>query len=385
MAKERLRRLYSAMPSSAENYSLQELVRPKFFSIASSRSSIQNTETPTENIFGAPSYDENDVESSATFVPPDRTKNQTQLNFSLENGSRNTTLPAEKPYSERRIDERLVAEETRRNSILEFNGTASLFDARVICVRPNFTDWDITENGDHESSFFQGNIVAPTLPSDLAEILHFNMSTNGTLTKIPFHCSMEQFSYLQEGRSFRICLPGMSTTKTVFGGLTNALDPTVNRSTARSQYLNERDLFTAGNGNNSWRVEYGRMILFLDVEQHGPQATDYNGFAELNDDLIASGRDAWLDITSAGNPTAGRVSVTTCYDAFYQQAFASRLTHIQEFNINAIRTSNHTEPQAIWDPKNRKFDTTQLRKQLNALKTPLHRGQRGVFNLRLFL
>lgn len=292
-----------------------------------------------------------------------------------------------------------IVNENDRAGVMDYNGTASLFDARVVCMRPNFTNWKFTmgeknARGNYVPYGFKGNLaLSDDIPESVAEVLRVNGTT-------PFHCTLDELVTLEGGRAFKVCVPSSSVAA---GGLTSRIDPTQN-NTLDYRY---KDPFTSSSGwgaaingsKRGWEIDVGHMVLLFDAEAP-VNATNLASLIESFPDFVAEGSGVWMDYTSTSRPDNGtRVRVTACYDATevsqslvetlfgancydrYHQWFQTRLVHIQEFNIRASSKANHSEPANSWDPQSRSFDTRGLREQLGASSRPMNLSERGVMDL----
>ncbi|KAF2140814.1 uncharacterized protein K452DRAFT_359269 [Aplosporella prunicola CBS 121167] len=277
-----------------------------------------------------------------------------------------------------------IASEDARSKILEFNGVASLFDARVVCVRPNITDFSystVQHEGDQPGeleAIFHGRISPGSIPKNLASVLWVNGSYYSNGTGNYFQCSMNQMAGQGTGRSFKICVLGDPNpnlgikNENGYGRLINELDPTQNGSTSKSTWSMSRP---------------GSVMLFFDFQSAG-------NFYNYPDSFIANGliprfnvkeRKVWLDFTVEPVPDQDlyrdfgiadaelyrnfqyQISVTSCYSVSYPQPFDTRVGQLQDINITATRETTDIEPSVKWDSNRKTFDTTQPRNQLGVL------------------
>lgn len=195
---------------------------------------------------------------------------------------------------------------TSNNDLLEleeYNGTASLFDARVSCVRPTIEDaafnfdLQVLEN-------FTGTLFPVSVPEEIER--NSILSTTGIFPEgFPFTCRMDN---MQVGKSFVVCaLPRTA------GGLINSLDPMNNKSLIHS--LDPPDpgvgLWHASSSNGSgfqWPVLMGHTVLFWTRTPGENQASSNRsgGF-----DIAENG--PWLEYTL--RDTGDTWSVSACFDA----------------------------------------------------------------------
>jgi hypothetical protein len=215
-----------------------------------------------------------------------------------------------------------INSESDRSMLKDFSGMASVFDARVACVRPVISNWSFVEKGDPVytgSSYSYGNaalkgFIRPSDPSsELEKVLRYNENH----PDIPFECFVDDLS--AAGTAIKIC--GLPTSA---GGLINSLDPTTNSTlTYKLGYYPENPVLanyptkwsaSSPSSNETWMVDLGHAFLVL---QTAPSSIGL-GF-ESNRDLIKfvlQDRDHWVDfIDPAGTKANGKLSVTLCYDA----------------------------------------------------------------------
>lgn len=185
----------------------------------------------------------------------------------------------------------------------EYNGSASLFDARVSCVRPTIKDdafnfdLQVLEN-------FTGTLFPSSVPEEIER--NSILSTAGVFPEgFPFTCRMDN---MQVGKSFVVCaLPRTA------GGLINSLDPMNNKSLVHS--LDPPDpgvgLWHASSRNDSgiqWPVLMGHTVLFW-TRSPGENQTSSNHSSGL--DIVEKG--PWLEYTL--RDTGDTWSVSACFDA----------------------------------------------------------------------
>ncbi|KAF4311138.1 hypothetical protein GTA08_BOTSDO13421 [Botryosphaeria dothidea] len=229
-----------------------------------------------------------------------------------------------------------IVNENDRAGVMDYNGTASLFDARVVCMRPNFTNWKFTmgeknARGNYVPYGFKGNLaLSDDIPESVAEVLRVNGTT-------PFHCTLDELVTLEGGRAFKVCVPSSSVAA---GGLTSRIDPTQN-NTLDYRY---KDPFTSSSGwgaaingsKRGWEIDVGHMVLLFDAEAP-VNATNLASLIESFPDFVAEGSGVWMDYTSTSRPDNGT--------------------------------------------RSRSFDTRGLREQLGASSRPMNLSERGVMDL----
>lgn len=299
-----------------------------------------------------------------------------------------------------------VGSELERSMINRFEGIASLFDARVACIRPIITDWTFREgnvlNDASNRGYFKGFARPSQLTEELRQILRYNETDPGFY----FQCAIDDLDVLSDPM-FKTC--SLSYTN---GGLINSLDHTSNSSmkqhvskkTSRSSSGSEtRKGWLAPDENSieQWPVEMGRTFLML-RSQGDTDNLNNLGWQLIVNNFTQEERGPWLYIQpngAHGLPYAkSELGVTLCFDAWYPapnlklcDAFmlivfrydsgpsTARLKHLQEFPISAHRPSNYSEPSIGWSSAKKTFDTTTVRVQLGSGSQPS--AKRGIFNL----
>lgn len=299
-----------------------------------------------------------------------------------------------------------VGSELDRSMINRFEGTASLFDARVACIRPIITDWTFHEgnvlNDASSRGYFKGFARPSQLTEELRQILRYNETDPG----VYFQCVIDDLDVLSDPM-FKTC--SLSYTS---GGLINSLDHTSNSS--MKQRVNEKAsrnssgsetrrgwLAPDENSIEQWPVEMGRTFLML-RSQGDTDNLDNRAWQLIVNNFTQEERGPWLYIQPNGArdlPYANsELGVTLCYDAWYPtpnlnscDVFmlmvprydngpgTSRLKHLQEFPISAHRSSNYSEPSIGWSSARKTFDTTTVRAQLGSGSHTS--AKRGIFNL----
>ncbi|KAF2143156.1 uncharacterized protein K452DRAFT_201534, partial [Aplosporella prunicola CBS 121167] len=183
-----------------------------------------------------------------------------------------------------------------------YKGDATVFDARVACMRPNITGNVIDVDGP-ESQNIHGNVWPAALTEELEQILRYDKS----IDTYNFDCNVEYYDILPEP-SFKIC-------RLYAGGLINSLDHTFNSS-----------------------LDY-RFQKF-----ETPESGDYDY--------------AWTWMASNGS---GGQEWPLNYTRQEQ-----KIIHFQQYPITAARRNHIPEPTLSWNSKTLDFNTTAVRQQLAA-------------------
>ncbi|KAJ4286473.1 hypothetical protein N0V90_013173 [Kalmusia sp. IMI 367209] len=280
-----------------------------------------------------------------------------------------------------------IADKEQRTSLLNYSGAASLFDARVVCMRPNLTEWKFYPSNYTASlpATLSVKMLPDSIPNELAHLVRLGISSRAPDAELQLSCSLNQFGRLQDYRAFRACVPlaGSESLLGQGGGLINQLDPTQNDTL---QYTLKGSWTATSEGPEAaWRVDLGRMIILMEAQTssvvHGENETLEAVFTSPNATIVAGDRGVWLDFTPTSEGKNGRISITTCFDAINSQQFTNRLTHVQDFNISATRDATHTEPAPNWSNSEGSIDTKNIRNQLGVSRSNEDGARRGVLRL----
>lgn len=211
-----------------------------------------------------------------------------------------------------------IDSESDRSALLEFEGIASAFDARVTCVRPTIKDWSFQLDVTRSSVFLNGTLFPPNVNGDLADLLRQDIPPTG----YSFSSLLNQMSVASDPTFMIHSLPRLA------GGLLNSLNPMQN-STLDYSYrsFDDRKGWFAQNKENEklWEVSLGHSFLLIGVSTRGGPRTYGN---PLFDFLLTDGargsvkveeRGPWIDLSqdTQFDDQKLRISVTTCYDALY--------------------------------------------------------------------
>ena len=212
-----------------------------------------------------------------------------------------------------------VSSEADRSLLRDYRGMATVFDARVTCVRPDITDLRFSSlfiRGSGTTSTpippsFRGRIKPAVTTDELDTVLRFNNNSSG----VQFECTAGP-EWLNGSSIVHLC--GLQYPA---GGLINYLDPT-NNGTLQHYYDEEDHTWKAKTNEKSnivWDVELGHAYLLLNY------SLNIDGWAEwaygnlTNQPLSKSKydfveRDSWADFVNANN-TQPLFSATLCFDA----------------------------------------------------------------------
>lgn len=217
--------------------------------------------------------------------------------------------------------------ENDRRALSEYTGLASVFDTRVICVRPEFPSWSFFRNStdDVNVAIFNGTVLPSSVVGDVADVLRYENKADGS----SFECLLNEL-LLQDDQSFKICGIGVES-----GGLISSVDMMQN-TTLGYTYDSASKQWRAQNKETAqtWPVELGHAILIISAGDPGtPKSqTDDSDLRYLASSLPINEpttnftiheREAWLDFVpnqadesmmSVHHPKAN-ISMTMCYDA----------------------------------------------------------------------
>ncbi|KAL1640432.1 hypothetical protein SLS58_006930 [Diplodia intermedia] len=268
--------------------------------------------------------------------------------------------------------------ENDRRALSEYTGIASVFDTRVICVRPTFPSWNFFRNStdDVNVAIFNGTVLPSHVVGDVADVLRYEHAAGGN----PFECLLNEL-LLQDDQSFKICGIGAAS-----GGLVSSVD-TMQNTTLGYTYDSAGRQWRAQNNETAqtWPVELGHAILIISAGDPGtPKSqTDDSDLRYLASSLPINQattsftiheRDAWLDFVpnlagdsmmSVHHPNAN-ISMTMCYDAIPLKTPGRRMKHRYDIPIKATRRADVSEPRLQWDSTAQRFDTRAILSQLLA-------------------
>ncbi|KAF2137424.1 uncharacterized protein K452DRAFT_302004 [Aplosporella prunicola CBS 121167] len=250
------------------------------------------------------------------------------------------------------------------SNIVQFEGTGSLFDARVVCVRP------VIEAVEFDDYWTQGYVSLGPLLEDLSKVLRYN-GTRGFVDELGITPS-DKFTQ-ESGPNLQF--HGLSPT---FGGLVNQFDPTIN-STIKvnfpSDWSSETLVGTLANIDTGSRNDQAGDDLQWHIELgHASHGEHRNAtFHE---------RGSWL-VYMPNTTDIPSFEASLCFDSMYNQLFSyNRYYHPQDFPVTARKRSLKTDfedPAPKWDSKNNKYDTRRLPQHLGAAVPDSY--ERNVFDL----
>lgn len=201
----------------------------------------------------------------------------------------------------------------------KYKGTAGVFDARVVCIRPILEDWEFSFENSSDNKLrrgiFRGYVRPTKLTDEIKEIFRYNHSKPG----IPFNCLYDDMNFTPDPM-FKIYTVSDSN-----GGLINSLDYTSNGSMdhyfreevtldfGRSYFLDNTWMAPDDQSSLQWPVEMGHTFLLLETKGNGTQY-DYWGYHTLN--FTVNDKYVWLYLTTnIGSGITAELRVTICYDA----------------------------------------------------------------------
>lgn len=150
-----------------------------------------------------------------------------------------------------------------------YKGPAFAFDARVVCVQPNFISMDSCQPDD-ETEANEMKICGKVVPRHSVENAILN--SNGTEFECKLPISMFPSCWKPQVRSLPECSRKFQWTVCILpsaaGGLIPALDPT-NNASLRHTWFQDQEIWLAGNGKITWPVDLGSAYLILNATNDG--------------------------------------------------------------------------------------------------------------------
>ena len=281
----------------------------------------------------------------------------------------------------------------QRNLLNSYDGMATVFDSRVVCMRPSIKDLIVSlviqpvEKGDFtiiEGScppFFTGvvgtNLTAPrfkAMASDNGAVLT-NSGPNDEMTDItdplqPFNCS-SAFSGQDGADEWPLVFCPVGQSKGIISAMQKIPDA---KDESLHSYLNGNPgaAYLVFNMSGSWE----RWTNYSN--QANPALSDLLDFNDTlgkgNLSFLGPGSHEssgeWLVIPSS-DPEI-HISASICYTAFVS---ATR-------QVQVSSPVNTSEPAIVWDPKGVKFTPEAIQNQLGTLDDSISLSSRGVFSLR---
>ncbi|KAG8158818.1 hypothetical protein KVR01_011261 [Diaporthe batatas] len=277
--------------------------------------------------------------------------------------------------------------QSERTMIHSYNGTATVQDSRVVCVRPKLhPHFSIGFESTKLGYLLNGTLVPESVPPGLIlgeqpaltagllpvtydlDTKEFHSSSSVNLSwsqQIPFACGVDEWAIAQH---FMYSGPT----------LVSSLDPRYPNIAANAASLN----FTAENPDYlAWNLTYyqegddvrlmtGRSYELLNVTAADPGYKTNRFFSpdQEHNKLVIRPQGEWLVFTIPDIPDF-QLSVSLCFDSF--------------FSINAKVNSTIAQPGnepslGTWNASSGLLDTTQVREQLDALpdqnQSPHDRG-----------
>ena len=225
-----------------------------------------------------------------------------------------------------------IASERARSFLSDFSGLATVFDSRVVCLRPL-----IRAEIQISQLYHTLTLVGKLRPSHNVSGLVLNFSDAG------FNCSVaEPLGVVYFTPEWMTTLCRLDTN---IGYTDNPFYGTRLPSVAYLVINN-----TAGYGTwSTWQNESRTWSNF--------------------DDFIQQGNGEWLDMYHSTDD--GKLSVTLCFHSFITS----------EKVIKAISLTNRTEPVLDYNVQEKVYDTNAVRKQLGATTKNLTLSERGLLSL----
>ncbi|KAI9765322.1 MAG: hypothetical protein M1839_005522 [Geoglossum umbratile] len=237
-----------------------------------------------------------------------------------------------------------IGDQKSRETLEDFTESASVFDLRVVCVRPS-----VTSLGIH--------------PGEPPHPIWQNVTSDGS-----------------KGSVWLLCFLGPYA-----GGLIPALDPTNNQSlthawnssvsTTRVSTKIYRDgNWVAQNGSSAWHIDLGQAYIVMNASESNNTTN-----RSLLWTLEASGPRTHVKYSfDSSEENYFRMSI--CYDSLPIPVSAAT---IQEFDVATASSRSRQEPIALAFSNTTTYvlDTMAIRKQLGAFKGKSVAEDRGIWNL----
>ncbi|KAF6817245.1 hypothetical protein CMUS01_12135 [Colletotrichum musicola] len=252
-----------------------------------------------------------------------------------------------------------------RTSLRAYEGSAVVFDSRVVCIQPvvdevNFAIvQDRTNRVDQfDELFVGGRFSLPSLPAEF--------TVGAKFARWPFNCVMPapattDTSYWQTSICFS--LGGMSTRDSYFPGLPELRSLVLPMS--RTSVFN---MFNTTGRIDDWRRYLGEH------GQRGGAANENWRIGQLAEKLnwTTSADGAWLHLRPPNGAINASVSISTC--------FTNLPGVIQTVSMSSTRSG--LEPGLSWDKANGRYQTSATRNQYqNTQDNDFSPGSRGLLAL----
>jgi len=265
-----------------------------------------------------------------------------------------------------------IDSEQIRSSIQEYRGTARVFDARVMCFRPTFTDFNAARIDQIGDATLSSPLYKGTGFIDTKHIPNlYGNGGNATLT-FGFTCHLAPPGGYDERQSknepkpyWEICESGGNPARM------SSLDPLY--------YLDNPE-----NGEPEHnRLRFGRTFVLMDATNlnvtefpsRTPGSNTSIGGVEFSIPILnATGKGPWLEFDSvllAAKNQTDQILCQGCGDVhkkvkatFCMEVMMPEMAPLIHFNITATSGANRTEPKFSWDAERGAYNTTNTRKQL---------------------
>ena len=274
-----------------------------------------------------------------------------------------------------------IDSEQTRSVIQEYRGTARLFDARVMCVRPGFTKFsiardDMSGDGKLTQPMYKGSGFVQS--KDIPNL--YGIGGNATV-EFQFACSLAPLG----GWANPIQDPE-ATQKPYWEICT---DSEGGDGTGSRRIPSLDPVFYQQNPDDGhFSLRFGRSYVLMNAMN--PNLTNFPGIAPGSDSTVggmefeipilnSSGNGPWLEFDSvllkAENQTAAsdldgdiqlKIKATFCMEVFMPE-----VAPLLNFNITATSQANRVEPKFGWDLHRAAYDTSAARMQLGVRKEQL--------------
>ncbi|KAK0647788.1 hypothetical protein DIS24_g7395 [Lasiodiplodia hormozganensis] len=259
--------------------------------------------------------------------------------------------------------------EQTRTSIQDYEGNATVFDARVACVRPNFVDSSFFVDSNLVNLTGQVGISARPSGLDSPQGWYQGDSLNG-FPLTPFNCSV--------GYGTQICpLQGGNVNLGLRSWLWEYFNSTQNVTGSAFLFFESQYLLDAY--NNTSNGTYRPLFNYNTTEQG--EGWNFSGDGPwLNLEPSKWTRKEPCEVTGTCDTTCSLgkscgkpgLNVTLCFDALFPDL---------DLPVKFNATQDRQEPKATFNNDANQLDLTTVRQQLGATRDRLSPSSRGILDL----
>ncbi|KAL1638825.1 hypothetical protein SLS58_008530 [Diplodia intermedia] len=259
--------------------------------------------------------------------------------------------------------------EQTRTSLQDYEGAATVFDARVACVRPSFVDSTFFVNSNLVN--FTGQVGVSARPPGLqTQRGNGDGSSLNDYPLVPFNCSV--------GYGTQICpLEGGSVNLGLRSWLWEYFNSTQNVTGSAFLFFESQYMLDAYNNTSNGTY---RPLFNYDTTKQG-EGWDFSGDGPwmnlqpsnwtLKEPCEATGT---CNSRCEVFKTCGRpgLNVSLCFDALFPDL---------DLPVKFNATQSRSEPKVTFDDARNQLDFTAVRRQLGATSPPLSAADRGIMTL----